>query len=108
MGNDEKLRRTRLLTQVNRLLDEYQDSWSAEETDGGILISFNAEPAAVAEPEQADDADDGGEVILTALTVADLRTLAEAEGIDLAGIDRKAEIIEAIEAARAGETAEQD
>jgi len=107
MGNDEKLRRTRLLTQIHRLLDEYQDSWSAEETEGGILISFNAAPAAAAEPEQADDAEDS-EVILTALTVADLRTLAEAEGIDLAGIDRKAEIIEAIEAARAGETAEQD
>lgn len=102
MGNDEKLRRTKLLTQVNRLLDEYQDTWTAEEQSGGIFINFNASEAAEPAPDEGDDEDEPeGDVILGDLTVADLRVLADAEGIDLAGADRKAEIIAAIESARA-------
>lgn len=97
MGNDEKLRRGKLLTRINRILDEYQDTWTVQETDEAIVIRLR-EPAA-AEPAPAS---------LERLTVAELRALAQAEEVDLGDAERKADIIAAIEAARAESAAGSD
>ncbi len=48
------------------------------------------------------DAEPEGEGDLSKLKVAELRELAAAEGVDLEGASKKAEIIAAIEGARAG------
>jgi hypothetical protein len=110
MGLDEQIRRSKLMTRLARVLDEHP-GWTAEDVDGGILISHNApvvtsQPDAAATDDESDDEGEAGDVILTELTVADLRVLADTEGIDLSGADRKADIVAAIEAARANESAQ--
>ncbi|MDF0543339.1 hypothetical protein PX699_13355 [Sphingobium sp. H39-3-25] len=67
--------------------------------DAGATLTIDAEVASVYEGIVEGDATDDG---LASHTVAELKAIAEAEGIDLGDATKKADIVSAIELAREG------
>lgn len=78
--------------------------------EGGTMLRKDAERYGLLEPAADDDVSDAPDVgaELDGMTLRDLRSLADVEGVDVTHAKTKAQVRDALEAARAGASSSSD